>query len=84
MSLEGNKAIAQRIIDEGFNGRRLAVLDELVAPDFVNVDSASPLVTDLESFKVSMQALWAAFPDLKVELDETRSRRAIASSTFGA
>ena len=71
MSVEANKAIAQRIIDEGFNGRQLAVFDELVAPDFVNIDSASPTVTDLASFKAWMQAMWTAFPDFKVELLES-------------
>lgn len=70
MSTEANKAIAQRVIDEGFNGRQLAVFDELVAPGFVNVDSSSPAVTDLESFKVWVQAMWAAFPDFKVEIIE--------------
>jgi steroid delta-isomerase-like uncharacterized protein len=71
MSVSENKAIAQRVVDEGFNGKRLAVFDELVTPDFVNYDSANPQVTDLQSFKAWTESLWAAFPDLKVELTAT-------------
>ena len=36
MSLEENKAIVRRFIEE-FNKRNLAILDELIAPDYVAI-----------------------------------------------
>ena len=36
MSIDQNKAIVQRMIDEVIVGGNLDLMDELVAPDFVN------------------------------------------------
>jgi hypothetical protein len=36
MTVEANKATAQRFVDEVVNGRNFAVIDELLVPDFVD------------------------------------------------
>ncbi len=70
MSVIQNKAVAQRVVDEGINGRNLEALDSLVAPGFTNHDSANPQVTDLAGFKAWQQTLWAGFPDCSVQLTD--------------
>jgi steroid delta-isomerase-like uncharacterized protein len=70
MSVSENKSIVQRLVDEGWNGRRLEAFDELLAPDFVNHDPYGPAVTDLASFKMFVQRIWNAFPDFRVDVTE--------------
>ncbi len=70
MSLAENKAVAQRVVEEGFNGRKLQAFDDLVASDSVNHDPNNPQVTDLASFKAWVQAVWQGFPDFAVEITQ--------------
>ena len=51
MSLAENKAIVRRFLEESINERNLAVLDELVAPDFVWHGGSLGEVHGLETFK---------------------------------
>jgi len=60
MSLEENKAIIRRYT-EACNKKDLALLDELVAPDYVH--SALQL-RGREEYKRFETMLWKAFPDL--------------------
>lgn len=59
MSLEENKAIVRRFIEE-LNKRNIAIMDELVAPDMVH---PTLQVRGPESYKQFETALWKAFPD---------------------
>jgi len=59
MSLEKNKAIVRRFIEE-LNKRNTAIMDELVAPDTVH---PTLQVRGLESYKQFDIMLWKAFPD---------------------
>jgi len=59
MSLEKNKAIVRRFIEE-LNRRNIAIMDELVAPDMVH---PTLQVRGLEEYKQYETALWKAFPD---------------------
>jgi len=59
MSLEENKAIIRRYT-EACNKKYLALLDELVAPDYFH--SAFPL-RGREEYKQFETGLWKAFPD---------------------
>jgi len=59
VSLEENKAIVRRFIEE-LNKRNIAIMDELMAPAMVH---HTLQVRGLEEYKQYETALWKAFPD---------------------
>ena len=69
MSTEQNKAVANRVPLE-FNKKNLAILDEVVAPNAVEHAAPPGMPPTIESTKQSVQALLAAFPDLKYSIDD--------------
>ncbi len=65
------KATARRFLEEAFNSGNLAVVDELVAPEFVNHDAALPEPTmGIEATKASIGAYRDAFPDLRLTIEQ--------------
>lgn len=68
--LERNKAIVRREVEEVWNGKRLDLLDEIFAANFVNHDPNNPQVTDRESFRVWASAVLNGFPDLYLTIDD--------------
>ena len=65
------KAIARRLLEEAFNSGNLAVVDELVAPEFVNYDAALPEPTrGIEAAKSSIGGYRDAFPDLRMTVEQ--------------
>lgn len=60
MSLEENKAIIHRLV-EIFNQHDVALLDELIAPDFVDHDFQ---LRGLEKFKQTETINYTVFPDI--------------------
>ena len=66
MSLEENKAIVRRFVEE-FNKRNLAIIDELVSPDFV--DHYHQL-QGLEKYKQFLTTLLKAFPDWHEDVED--------------
>ena len=70
MSAE-TKAIARRFLEEAFNSGNLDVVDELVAPDFVNHDAALPEPTiGIERARASIAGYREAFPDLRLTIEQ--------------
>ena len=70
MSAE-TKGIARRLLEEAFNGGNLDVVDELMAPEFVNHDAALPEpIVGIEATKASIRGYRDAFPDLRLTLEE--------------
>jgi steroid delta-isomerase-like uncharacterized protein len=65
-----NEAIVRQWIDEGFSQGDLAKADLLVAEDFVNHTALPGQVPGREGLKKAVSALRAAFPDLKVRVDD--------------
>ena len=59
--------IARRWIEEGWRNGNSGIVDELHAPDFVDRDSAGR-PADNEGFKLGIERLYAAFPDLVAEV----------------
>ena len=59
MSLEENKAIVRKMF-EAFNKQNLDVLDELIAPDYVDHPRQ---LQDLESYKQNLTMFYRSFPD---------------------
>lgn len=64
MSVEANKAVIRRLIDEVVNGGNLDAVDELLAPNFVNHNPLPGATPDRDGFKGAFRALHAAFSDL--------------------
>ncbi len=68
MSAEENKALYHRYIEEVFNKRNLAFLDENFAPDWVHHDTSSD--EDLEKFKQHITGRLTAFPDFHFTVED--------------
>jgi steroid delta-isomerase-like uncharacterized protein len=65
------KAIARRFLEEAFNSGNLDVVNELVAPEFVNHDAALPEPTvGIEAAKASIAGYREAFPDLRLTIEQ--------------
>jgi steroid delta-isomerase-like uncharacterized protein len=70
MTTEANKANARRFFDEIANRGNLAVIDELLAPDFVNHAVPPGVPPTREGTKTFHAMLRGAFPDLHVTIDD--------------
>jgi predicted ester cyclase len=71
MSAEENKALVRRYFEQAWNQRDVRVLDELLAPGYVNHSPFAPgLPTGPEGVPLVIQALTAAFPDLRFTLED--------------
>jgi len=71
MSTEQNKALFRRFVDEVFNHGNMSVIDELVAPDFVEHEELPPgIPQDLEGSKQLATMLRSAFPDLEATIHD--------------
>jgi predicted ester cyclase len=66
MSTEQNKAVVRRFITEVLSLGNAGVIDELLAPNYVN----RAYGTDREGFKPLLGALKGALPDLRVDIQE--------------
>ncbi len=71
---EENKTIIRRMLDEVLVGGNLELLDELLAPGFVNHNLLSTgeavASVGIESFKQEIAALRVAFPDITITRDD--------------
>jgi steroid delta-isomerase-like uncharacterized protein len=69
MSLEANKAIIRRVIEESINQGNLSAIDAVFAPAFV--DRSSPdQPPGPEGVKAYIAAVRAGFPDLRVSIED--------------
>jgi len=66
VSLEENKAIIRKVM-ETVNKRNLALLDELIAPDYVDTTLQ---LKGLKGFKQSVTLLYEGFPDIHATIDD--------------
>lgn len=67
---EQNKALYRRFVDEVVNKKNLAVIDELMAPDYLEHEEMPPgLPSGVEGQKLMMGMLFSAFPDLQSSTD---------------
>jgi len=66
MSLEKNKAIVRRLF-ETFNKQDLALLDELIAPDYVDHPRK---LRGLESYKQHLTIFYKSFPDTRETIED--------------
>jgi predicted ester cyclase len=70
MSTEENKAIIRRLFEEGVNQNKLSVLDELIAPDFVNYDAPPGTPRGPQGMRLLGAMFRTAFPDLHVTFEQ--------------
>jgi steroid delta-isomerase-like uncharacterized protein len=71
MSTAENKALLQRYFEEAWNKGNLSVLDEIIAPDYINHSPAIPgLPPGPDGLKPIMTAFRSAFPDLHFTVDD--------------
>jgi len=69
MSLEGNKAIAQRFCDEVWNSGDARAAGEILAPRIVrHGGEATPTTTDRDAYMEYVAALRRALPDLRCSI----------------
>jgi len=69
MSIEENKAIARRLVEEVQNQHNIHAMDELYSPDYVN-HAAHGVPPTLEGSKQFFSMLFAAFPDLHLTIHD--------------
>ena len=70
MSVEENKAIAHRIVEEFLNTGDLDAVDRFFATDFINHNPARGITNDREGIKHYIASLYTAFPDLNTTIDD--------------
>ena len=69
--MSAENKIARRLLEEAFNSGNLDVVDELLAPEFVEYDAALPEpTTGIDAAKASIGGYRAAFPDLRITLEQ--------------
>ena len=69
MSLESNKAVVRKWIEQGWNKHNIAIIDETYAPSFVQ-HGGGPDVTSAEGLKTFVADYLKAFPDLTFTIDD--------------
>lgn len=70
MSIEENKALQRRIIEEFINGGNMAVAEALIAEDHVALDPAPGQEQGRESLLSNQARMRTAFPDLEWIIEE--------------
>ena len=70
MSAETNKQMVRRLVDEGQCNGNLAVVDELLAEDFIDHSPFPGVPPTREGVKMVFGYLRSVFPDLQVRIDE--------------
>jgi len=70
MSTEENKAILRRIIAEIWNKGNLAVVDEVMAPNYVSHGDGGQEIKGPEGFKQMITMARTAFPDFHMTIED--------------
>ena len=71
MSVEQDKALVRRFVEEIFNRGNMSVVDELFAPDFVEHEELpAGIPNDREGVIQLTTMLRSAFPDFKATIDD--------------
>lgn len=71
MSIEQNKTLARRMVEEIFNQGNTNLVDELFAPDYVEREELPPgMPRDREAVKLLIPMMHSAFPDFKATIND--------------
>jgi steroid delta-isomerase-like uncharacterized protein len=77
-----NKNLVRRLFEEVLNGGRLELLDALIAPGYVENSPAPGQVPGAAGVKAKIEALRAAFPDVRFVLEELVGEGAIVAARY--
>src|SRR3954469_4218652 len=66
-----NVAIARRWTEDVYNGKDLAVLDEILDPSAIHHGAAFPDAAGVEAMKEALAGPFASFPDITLTVDDT-------------
>lgn len=69
MLLQANKDLVGRYYEEILNQKRLEIIPDLFNPDFLS-HAPGVVTVNLEQYRQAIRQSHAAFPDLKVKLDD--------------
>jgi steroid delta-isomerase-like uncharacterized protein len=70
MSTEENTAIARHYLEEVWNRGNAAILDAVLAADYVFHDGAGRMVWDIETLKRNISAWRTAYPDFLMMIED--------------
>ncbi len=70
MSIESNKALVRRVIEEIYNQGHYDVADELIAPDYLSHHGAGREIVGAAGVKQSARVQRSTFPDLHSFVDD--------------
>jgi steroid delta-isomerase-like uncharacterized protein len=70
MSAEQNKSIVRRWVEEGWNQRNLALIDQLFTPNFYQHETGPETVSSSETLKPFVAGYLEAFPDLQFTIED--------------
>lgn len=86
MSIEQNKAIVRAFVEEAQGKGNLAVIDQYLAPDFVDHSALPGIPPSREGVRILFAALRAAFPDLQVNIRQqvAEGEQVMTHKTFTA
>ncbi len=70
MSVEENKVMYRRLIEEGFNRGNDAVIDEVLSPDFVEHEPLPVQATGREAVKQFFAMMRSAFPNFRMTIED--------------
>lgn len=84
MSTDANKALVCRLVKEAQEGGELAVVDELLAEDFVDHSPLPGVPPTRDGVRALFAGLRAAFPDLRVTIHEqiAEGNQVVTRKTF--
>ncbi len=68
MSVEQNKSIVRRYLEEVYNQNNPAVIDELLAPNYARHLNNSPIPLTRDEQRQRLAGMCTAFPDLRLEI----------------
>src|SRR3712207_3432836 len=68
MSVEEGKAVVRRFLDEVFNNKNLAAIEDVIAPDYV-FHVGGNTIRGREGLRHGCAGVLAAFPDMQVSVD---------------
>jgi steroid delta-isomerase-like uncharacterized protein len=83
-TLERNKAVIRRFVQEVQNNKSEAAYDELNDTDFVNLSSPPGIPSDRDGGKVYLWGFFTAFPDSRFTIDDmiAEGDRVVTKKTF--
>ncbi|MEP6995467.1 MAG: ester cyclase [Acidobacteriota bacterium] len=82
MSTERNKALIRRLFDEVLNGGKLGLLDQLVGSSYVEHNPVANQAAGGAGVRVKIEAMKAAFPDLRFTLEELIAEGEIVAARY--